>query len=349
MKDGDRKKIKRNSEALPLVSVVVPVYNVKKYLEKCLESLLSQSYEKIEILVVDDGSTDGSGKLCDQFAKRDKRIKVFHKKNGGLSDARNYGIKIANGKYVCFVDSDDYVKKTYVEKLYKAISENKADIAVCGFEQIVCDEGNKKSEVVPTARVRTGKEATIEFLTGDFNLVAWNKMYLKELFVKNEIWYPVGKIHEDNLTTYKLISKAKKVVFFSDALYVYITKRKGSITQQSSREKSLKTFEQMAKEAIRYLQDDEEMKSAAEVALMIAHCYWRDAALAGEVREKYLKRSRLWLKINMARCRENKCINDWLMQFAKKDLDEDNSTDDLICRIVWRARHIKAKIARRIR
>ena len=165
-----------------LVSVVVPVYGVEKYVEKCLDSLSHQSYENIEVIVVDDGSTDRSGDICEEFAKKDKRIKVFHKTNGGLSDARNYGIKRAKGEYVCLVDSDDWVKSGFVEKMVNVALRENADIVVCGY-----------NDMVPGRITMTGEEATMRLLVEQENvdIIAWNKMYRRSLF--DDVSYPEGE------------------------------------------------------------------------------------------------------------------------------------------------------------
>ena len=237
----------------PLVSIIVPVYNVGELVLKCLNSLISQSYEQIEIVVVDDGSTDGSGELCDDFAKKDKRIKVFHKKNGGLSSARNYGIKKTSGEYVCLVDSDDYVKKSFVKKMVEAVLSHNADVAVCGY-----------NGEIPEAKVMTGEEAAVILLVGQNNMeiIAWNKMYKKTLF--DDISYPEGKNYEDNLTTYKLLSKAGTVAYVAESLYVYV-ERGGSITNKDKKEEKLKSRELAAREAMTYFADGTNLGQAAEM------------------------------------------------------------------------------------
>lgn len=204
-----------------LVSVVVPIYNVEKYLRKCIETIVNQTYNNIEIILVNDGSTDNCLQICNDFKQKDKRIKVINKENGGLSDARNTGLKNAHGKYICFIDSDDYVHENYVEELYGTIIENNAQIAVCNFEKV--DEKNKfisKRNIAD--QIISGKKVIERFNDKDFKpaaIVAWNKMYDINLF-KNII-YPVGKIHEDEFTTYKLFYISKKVAITSKALYYY--------------------------------------------------------------------------------------------------------------------------------
>ena len=207
-----------------LISVVIPVYNVKKYVEKCVETVIKQTYQNLEIILVDDGSTDNSGIVCDNISKKDKRIKVIHKKNGGLSDARNFGINNSNGKYICFIDSDDYVSIEYVEKLYEAIVRENADISACDFFYVdevgITFENSKKK----SNRNYTNIEALQDMLSCKqlIEVMTWNKLYKKSLFVDNKIEFPVGKIHEDNFTTYKLFYYAKKITLIADKLYYYL-------------------------------------------------------------------------------------------------------------------------------
>lgn len=204
-----------------LISVVIPIYNVEKYLKKCVESILKQTYENIEIILVDDGSLDNCGNICEEFANIDNRIKVIHKKNGGLSDARNHGIKIAKGKYITFVDSDDYVEKTYIEKLYNAIKINGTKISQCNI--LIVNDNEKVLEKLgySSKLIKYGKDMIIDFYGqhGIENIVVWNKMYLIDLF-KN-LKYPKGKIHEDEFITYKILYNTDKIAIIDDYLYNY--------------------------------------------------------------------------------------------------------------------------------
>ena len=279
-----------------LVSIIVPVYNVRDYVDKCLESLIYQSYENVEIIVIDDGATDDSGEICDKLAKSDKRIEVFHKKNGGLSSARNYGIKKAKGKYVCLVDSDDYVEKGFVKALVEESVRSNADIVVCGY-----------NDEVPMSRTMTGKEAAVDLLTKQNNMeiIAWNKLYKRELF--DDIVYPEGENYEDNLTTYKLLSKARKVTYVQKSLYVYC-EREGSITNNDEKEKKLLAREKAAKEASAYFKD-EDLKKAAEIAMLTAKLAWMDFAINGIVGKEYLIKSRDWIRENKRRLLSNKYLN----------------------------------------
>lgn len=280
----------------PLISIVVPVYNVENYILKCLNSLIKQNYKQIEIILVDDGSTDESGKICDEFKEKDDRIRVFHKKNGGLSSARNYGIKKAKGDIVAFVDSDDYVKDVFVLDLYRGMQASNADIVICGYN-------NEK----PKNETISGKEATIRLLTKQENIdiISWNKLYKKKLFTDNNIFFPEGKKHEDTLTTYKLMSKAKKVTYIDESLYIYV-ERKGSITASEKIEERLLMREKAAKEAVKYLGNDKDLKAAAEVGLLWAKYNFLNYVLKNEIDEKYKKETLVWLEQNVANYKNNK-------------------------------------------
>lgn len=203
-----------------LISVVIPVYNVEKFLERCVLSVLNQNYKNIEIILVDDGSTDSSGVICDKLEQKSNIIKVYHKENGGLSDARNYGLERIKGQYVCFVDSDDILKANYIETLYNLLIENDADISQCDFARV-----NDSLEFNQTIPIEVKCFNNIEMLYNLYNenavatTVAWNKLYKVKMF--NDIKYPVGKLNEDEGTTYKLIYESQKIVITNEVLYLY--------------------------------------------------------------------------------------------------------------------------------
>ena len=211
----------------PLVSVVVPIYNVEEYLLECVDSIISQSYVNLEIILVDDGSPDNCPALCDEYAKKDKRVQVIHKKNGGLSDARNAGIEKATGKYICFIDSDDYVAKTFIEKLYEALDKNNADMSVCGYKCVHSD-GTMKIDERPKEAVLGENDYWQKINPDMFTtfVVAWNKLYKKEIFAK--IRYEKGKINEDEIILHQVVSQCKRIAVISDKLYFY-RKREDSI------------------------------------------------------------------------------------------------------------------------
>ena len=227
-----------------MVSVIIPVYNVEKYINKCVDSVINQTYKDLEIILVDDGSTDKSGIICDEYEKKDSRIKVIHRMNGGLSAARNSGIDAATGEYYLFIDSDDYVSENMIDIMYSALKDNDAEISVCGFRKVYDNGDEEKSDdkqeeyAVNSSKriykVFSGRESCMQMYNpcrAVETVVAWNKLYKSSLFGTgtDRIRYPEGKIHEDEFTTYKLLYRASQVVYVWNTLYYYV-QRSGSIT-----------------------------------------------------------------------------------------------------------------------
>lgn len=205
-----------------LVSVIVPIYNVEKYIDKCIKSICAQSYKNLEIILVDDGSPDKCGGICDAYANQDSRIVVIHKENGGLSDARNAGLNICCGKYVTFIDSDDYVEFDYIETLYTALIESRADISI-GDYFYETENGLTINDYFDSGKVRVlnQKEAIGELCKLRlFSNSAWAKLYPTDFF--SDIRYPIGRIYEDIPVTYRLILKAGRVTFCEKPIYHYI-------------------------------------------------------------------------------------------------------------------------------
>lgn len=213
-----------------LISVVIPVYKVEKYLNKCIDSVINQTYTNLEIILVDDGSPDNCGKICDEYAKNDKRISVIHKKNGGLSDARNAGIDIAKGIYITFIDSDDYVESNYIEILYNSITKNNTDMAISSHK-VIYENGTILDKATEENSISKPKEVLKRILYDDgIDLSAWAKLYKTELF--ENIRYPKNRLFEDAATTYKLIDKCNEISIVSKSTYNYII-RNNSITNNS--------------------------------------------------------------------------------------------------------------------
>lgn len=207
------------------ISVIVPVYKVEEYLDKCVESIVNQSYKNLEIILVDDGSPDNCPQMCDAWAKRDKRIRVIHKQNGGLSDARNAGLEIATGEFIGFIDSDDYVLPNMYEALYKALKDNDADISMCSFKQLDIDgkEREKSKNIVYTKNEVLDRGAAINKLFDPVYaayVIAWNKLYKRQIF--ENIRYPIGRIHEDEFVAHHILGASKKTVCIEDKLYMYL-------------------------------------------------------------------------------------------------------------------------------
>jgi len=199
-----------------IISVIVPVYNVENYLIKCLESLVYQTLKDIELICVNDGSTDGSLAILEDYQKKFSQVKVYTKSNGGLSDARNYGLKHAVGEYIAFVDSDDYVSLNMFEILYEAIKQEEADLCIAQIK-----------EVYPTYEKELVDHNETYPLLG--HPTVWNKLYKHEWIKKYQIEFPVGLWYEDNVFTYKYLLNHPKIVYVNDFLYYYRKDRVGSI------------------------------------------------------------------------------------------------------------------------
>ena len=209
-----------NVDEQPLVSVIVPVYNVERFLDRCVHSLTSQTYRRLEIILVDDGSPDGSPKLCDEWAKRDEHIRVIHKPNGGLSDARNAGLDVMHGDFVAFVDSDDYVEPDYVERLYAGIGD--ADMSVCS---IICEDSNgiaqPENTAVTDAPTVIKSEEYLHRAMLDWRLVVvWNKLYRASAW--ESLRFPVGRIHEDEYVLHQVADQCETINVLPDGLYHYV-------------------------------------------------------------------------------------------------------------------------------
>lgn len=202
------------------ISVIVPVYNVEKYIKQCLESILNQTYKNLEIIIVDDGTKDSSGKICDEISKSDSRIKVIHQENQGLSGARNTGLKNTTGEYITFVDSDDYIGNKMFEKMLSTLKTNNADIVECGT--IYCDEeGNYIKENTKNKIEIYEKDIQMKELifSGNITTMSCGKLYKKDLLKNFE--FPIGKYHEDTFTTYKLLHNSQKIIILNQGFYHY--------------------------------------------------------------------------------------------------------------------------------
>ena len=226
-----------------LISIIVPVYKVEKYLEKCVNSILKQIYTNLEIILVDDGSPDKCGQLCDELAKTDDRIKVFHKENGGLSDARNYGVERANGEYIGFVDSDDYIHECMYEELYKAIKKSGTSIAECGVTRVYKNTLRPHYEGEDYFLVLDREGYLKEYLENKrLYGSAWCKLIHRDLAKK--IKFPTGKIYEDAFYTLELLKTVDKYTLISGNYYYYYI-RENSITTRSFSSKDMDYIEIM--------------------------------------------------------------------------------------------------------
>lgn len=212
-----------------LISVIIAAYNIEDYIRRGIDSVRSQTYGNLDIVVVDDGSTDATGAICDRLAAKDGRIRVIHKKNGGLSEARNVGISQARGSYIGFVDGDDWIDPDMYEKMLGAMKEQDAEAAVCRYRRIYTDRIDDQSG--EGAVLFEGQEALQYYVQEtpvyDMQNAAWNKLYKKEVLAGIE--FPVGKWYEDILFTTKALARVKRCIYLDSACYNYIIDRKGSI------------------------------------------------------------------------------------------------------------------------
>ena len=216
-----------------LVSIIVPIYKVENYLEKCLESIIAQTHKNLQIILIDDGSPDGCGKICDTYAKKDSRITVIHQKNMGLSAARNAGFKIVKGKYIGFVDSDDYIAADMYESLVTAIEKYDTDISMCSYYKVENNIVSKAQYPEIKDCVYSKNEALKELLIDHkIQNYVWNKLYKKELF--SNVRFPDGKEFEDIATIFYVFEKINSIVKISQTNYFYVT-RPESIVNDVSR------------------------------------------------------------------------------------------------------------------
>ena len=248
-----------------LLSVIVPIYKVEQYLDRCVQSILNQGFDRMEIILVDDGSPDRCGRMCDEYACQYDMIKVIHKENGGLSDARNAGIRIAKGKYIACIDSDDYIKPGMFSNLCKVLEENDADIAICGFDMVfqdgVVNRYAYKEEVLPAVEAicKMIFDRTISFS-------AWNKIYKRSLFMNME--YPVGLLYEDYYLTPRLLMESSVVVVTDEVFYEYCI-RNDSIMGESNRKIS-KDIVTVSRANYDYFRENKKQMQSEQYRMIIA-------------------------------------------------------------------------------
>ena len=239
-----------------MISVIVPVYKVEEFLPHCIESIIKQTYAELELILVDDGSPDGCGKICDEYATIDERIVVIHKENGGLSDSRNAGLEIAKGDYVTFVDGDDYIALNMLECFKDKVDKYDADIVQCEFFRTYKDVDVSVVDRPEREVVLTGLEAMEDYFVAKKHIitVATGKLYKISLFKENDIIFPKEKLHEDNFINYKLFYYANKVVCSNLQLYFYY-QRSESIMKRKFDTKRLDIVE-AAEQAVEFVESN---------------------------------------------------------------------------------------------
>lgn len=251
-----------------LISVIVPVYNVEKYLKKCVDSIVNQTYKNLEIILVDDGATDNSGKICDELVELDNRIKVYHKKNGGLSDARNYGVERAAGDYIGFVDSDDYIDAEMYEKLYEAIKKENVDVAECNLK-IVYPEKIDLFTDQKYYQICNKQEYLEEYLKIE-KIFGSACVRLTKADIAKKLKFPVGKLYEDTYYAYDLIGIVDKYVIVDNPYYNYLM-RENSITNAKFNPRIFDLIEIVEKFHTNVYKNYPSLKEAADCRKMYAY------------------------------------------------------------------------------
>lgn len=297
-----------------LVSIIVPVYNVEKYLERCIDSILEQTYKQIEVLLIDDGSKDSSGKICDKASEQDRRVTVIHKENGGLSDARNAGLERCRGEWILFVDSDDCINKYTVQTcIESAVSNEETDI-IC-FDYINVGENqnvNFREEIdVMEMQIETGTDSVKKCFLESGSIVIWNKMYRKSVF--QNLRFPKGKIHEDEFLTYKLLYNAKKVGYVEIPLYYY-TIRNNSIMRTEFNKKKLVLLEAF-EERIGFFKNKNEQELYEISVMQYYHILRTLYALSSQKKEYKQEQDKIVAKI--AECSSEFLKNKYLSKMHK--------------------------------
>ena len=258
------------------ISVIVPVYNVEQYLERCVDSIINQTYTNLEIILVNDGSTDNSGKLCDELAKKDERIRVIHKENGGLSDARNRGIEEAESDLVGFIDSDDYIDNDMYEILLKNLNNTDADLSMCALYDVY--NNTPEAQVTNKETWKLSSEQAIKMVMEAkiLSVTAVNKLYRKSLFT--DLKFEVGKIAEDAFIMIKLLDKCEKIVATNEKKYYYVH-RENSITTQKFSTKFLNVIEAYEQNSNIILEKYPKLKDVAQTRMNWAYFYVLDRLL----------------------------------------------------------------------
>ena len=273
-----------------LITVIIPIYQVEKYLENCVNSVLQQTYENLEIILVDDGSIDRCPQICDKFAEKDKRVRVIHKINGGLSDARNAGLDICKGQYITFIDSDDYVSQNYIELLYNALISNDADVSMVGSAAIQENMLYCTDPVEGNTEKYSQGEAIVNGLNIRIQQNAWGKLYPAEYF--KELRFPVGKLYEDLAVFYRILLKMGKLVVVRAPAYKYLI-RSGSIMQSKFNVRQLDEIEIIDKEMDNLIFHFPEYKTMANGRRLYSYFLVLRRINTSEVADQYIQEQRV--------------------------------------------------------
>lgn len=283
--DGKRTENKVNNNGNSLISIIVPVYQVYPYLNGCMESLIHQTYINLEIILVDDGSTDGSELICDEYMGKDSRVHVIHQENKGIANVRNIGLEYASGEYIAFVDSDDCVAPTYIEELYGLIQKYHADISMCAYKKYLVRDGRLGNpENIDYAdhdikEICMSSEQMLRRWHGrykNYETVVWNKLYDRKVIYCdtniNRIRFPEGKIYEDVLVSHLIIQNAQRIVLTTKCLYLYHI-RKGSITNSIYAKENMEKNINAQKERLLFFRKKHYLKAYLSLYIVyVLHC-----------------------------------------------------------------------------
>lgn len=282
------------------ISVIVPIYKVEKYLPKCVDSLINQTYKDLQIILVDDGSPDNCPKICDEYAKKDARITVIHKANGGLSDARNAGLPCATGEYISFIDSDDYVTPNFFEILFNTMQKEKSDICECLVQKVY--EDTTLSQNAETGNISTyNSTKALSLLIEDkvFHQHVWNKLY-KTAVIKN-ILFEKGKTNEDEFWTYQVFGKAKKISLIEKPMYCYL-QRSGSIMAEGYNLKRLDALEAKFQRQ-QYIE-----KNYPQISVISKLNLYDSCIFSGQAVMKYMKNPQKKQAMNIIKKYKKSCV-----------------------------------------
>lgn len=268
---------------MPEISIIVPVYNVAQYLHKCVDSILAQTFSDFEVILVDDGATDDSGAICDEYARKEPRVRVIHKPNGGLSDARNAGIEAAKAPYLGFIDSDDYISREMFQLLHDDITKENADLAICGIYDVYGDKTPR--EKPHTYEVLNREAAIVKIFEGNIISVhAVNKLYRREIF--DQVRYPKGKYHEDSYVILDVLGQCDKIVADTKQVYYY-THREGSINTEHFSAKQFDFIDAWEKNEKKLAEASPKVRHVARQRVCFANFLVLDKLLNGNARQDY--------------------------------------------------------------
>ena len=284
-----------------LISVIVPIYKVEAYLERCIGSIVNQTYKNLEIILVDDGSPDSCPDICDAWKEKDDRIKVIHKKNGGLSDARNAGMQIMAGTYISYIDSDDWVANDMYEKMMYAIKKNDADICECQFEKTAGIVKSNKEQQTDKVTILKKEEALKAVVEEKINPVVWNKIYKREIV--DQLYFEKGKYNEDEFWTYQAVERAEKIVQIEDVGYYYFF-REDSIINETYLEKYPEIYGVAKRQLVfncmyhyqkglRFLSGSDLKKLKSKVKAI-----YKDISIDKNDIKEYTKKEKIWFSIS---------------------------------------------------